>query len=450
MSAETFAMADAIRQCSAWARGPIATSISAASISHAVLQSPFISCCFCCHVGRAGAGAAARTQSAAGTEAEKHAASGWCRRCHCWRRRRRHCGGASPDRSRPPSRDCGGRARDRRALRHRQQHFRRALRSRRALDAHAGHQSGGEARARAAGLDIYPAPPGPEAAHRPAQRARRRDGGLSRRASCAPTARSQDARAARPTSRARRRCRRTSATGARRSSSCSARSAAARISIEISALDFARSPSATSMLSAARVSARCWRSSRRGPAGAAQCAGDARSQSARNGGRSGDRRAAASRRAPRSSRFRPACSRPTRSSSRPTCRSASSMPSRSSRSAATTTWRWSCRAIRCTCATTIWCSRKRPAPRTAALLANVSGTPLCMVDVGGKFGRDLAGARARRRWWTSRLDWLAEPLRRRREEGDRQRRMRRAGTRSRGRSARSRPRRRAGRARRKS
>jgi monoamine oxidase len=28
--------------------------------------------------------------------------------------------------------------------------------------------------------------------------------------------------------------------------------------------------------------------------------------------------------------------------------------------------------------------------RTAALLANVSGTPLCMIEVGGKFGRELA------------------------------------------------------------
>ena len=28
--------------------------------------------------------------------------------------------------------------------------------------------------------------------------------------------------------------------------------------------------------------------------------------------------------------------------------------------------------------------------RTAALLANVSGTPLCMIDVGGKFGAELS------------------------------------------------------------
>ncbi len=29
---------------------------------------------------------------------------------------------------------------------------------------------------------------------------------------------------------------------------------------------------------------------------------------------------------------------------------------------------------------------------TAAMLANVSGTPLCTIDVAGAFGRDLVGA----------------------------------------------------------
>jgi monoamine oxidase len=33
---------------------------------------------------------------------------------------------------------------------------------------------------------------------------------------------------------------------------------------------------------------------------------------------------------------------------------------------------------------------KAGGPRTAALLANVSGTPLCMIEVAGKFGRELA------------------------------------------------------------
>jgi monoamine oxidase len=33
---------------------------------------------------------------------------------------------------------------------------------------------------------------------------------------------------------------------------------------------------------------------------------------------------------------------------------------------------------------------KATSPRTAALLANMSGTPLCMVDVGGKFGAELS------------------------------------------------------------
>ena len=35
---------------------------------------------------------------------------------------------------------------------------------------------------------------------------------------------------------------------------------------------------------------------------------------------------------------------------------------------------------------------KATGARTAALLANVSGTPLCMVDVGGKFGAEISKA----------------------------------------------------------
>src|SRR5206468_1350468 len=34
---------------------------------------------------------------------------------------------------------------------------------------------------------------------------------------------------------------------------------------------------------------------------------------------------------------------------------------------------------------------KSNGPRTAAVLGNISGTTLCTVDVGGNFGRDLAG-----------------------------------------------------------
>ncbi len=36
---------------------------------------------------------------------------------------------------------------------------------------------------------------------------------------------------------------------------------------------------------------------------------------------------------------------------------------------------------------------KAAGARTAALLANVSGTPLCMVEVAGKLGRELARPR---------------------------------------------------------
>jgi monoamine oxidase len=45
--------------------------------------------------------------------------------------------------------------------------------------------------------------------------------------------------------------------------------------------------------------------------------------------------------------------------------------------------------------------------RTAAMLANVSGTQLCMVDVGGKFGRDLAG-KGEKAMVEFVLEWLAD------------------------------------------
>ena len=40
---------------------------------------------------------------------------------------------------------------------------------------------------------------------------------------------------------------------------------------------------------------------------------------------------------------------------------------------------------------------KASGARTAALLANVSGTPLCMVEVAGKFGARAVAGRARPR-----------------------------------------------------
>jgi monoamine oxidase len=48
---------------------------------------------------------------------------------------------------------------------------------------------------------------------------------------------------------------------------------------------------------------------------------------------------------------------------------------------------------------------KSSSPRTAGILANVSGTPLCIVDVGGKFGRDLA-TRGEEAMVDFALEWL--------------------------------------------
>jgi len=48
---------------------------------------------------------------------------------------------------------------------------------------------------------------------------------------------------------------------------------------------------------------------------------------------------------------------------------------------------------------------KSAGPRTAVLLANMSGTTLCTVDIGGKFGRELA-AKGAREMVAFALDWL--------------------------------------------
>jgi len=50
---------------------------------------------------------------------------------------------------------------------------------------------------------------------------------------------------------------------------------------------------------------------------------------------------------------------------------------------------------------------KAQGPRTAAVLANVGGSPLVTVDVGGKFGRDLA-AQGEAAMTAFALDWLTE------------------------------------------
>jgi len=49
---------------------------------------------------------------------------------------------------------------------------------------------------------------------------------------------------------------------------------------------------------------------------------------------------------------------------------------------------------------------KSDSARTAAILANISGTTLCMIEVGGKFGRDLATA-GEPAMVSFALDWLA-------------------------------------------
>ena len=59
---------------------------------------------------------------------------------------------------------------------------------------------------------------------------------------------------------------------------------------------------------------------------------------------------------------------------------------------------------------------KSSGPRTAALLANVGGTPLSVVSVGGRFGRDLA-AQGDKAMVEFAVEWLSGHVRRQRQEG---------------------------------
>ena len=63
-------------------------------------------------------------------------------------------------------------------------------------------------------------------------------------------------------------------------------------------------------------------------------------------------------------------------------------------------------AIRSASKATTWYLRNRPTTHTAAILANVSGTQLCLIEVAGTFGRDLA-AQGEAAMVNFAADWLA-------------------------------------------
>ena len=88
------------------------------------------------------------------------------------------------------------------------------------------------------------------------------------------------------------------------------------------------------------------------------------------------------------------------------CPSASSTRSTSSSSAASTTSRSSCPAIRSGLQRDDLVFEKSSGPRTAALLANVSGTSLSLIEVGGRFGRELA-AQGDKAMVDFAVEWLA-------------------------------------------
>ncbi len=146
--------------------------------------------------------------------------------CRDRRRRGRHCRGAAHHGGEPQGdRGRGGKP-DRRPLHHRQFHVRRAVRSRRALDAQSRRQSDDQARAQR-GLEIATAPSGQKI--RIGRRNARAGETEEFLATLVRANRAIDeASRASSTPPARRRCRRISATGRARSSSCSARASPAR------------------------------------------------------------------------------------------------------------------------------------------------------------------------------------------------------------------------------
>ena len=220
------------------------------------------------------------------------------------RRGRRDRGGAADRLRRPQMRRAGSVGRGRRPLHHRYRAVRRAVRSRCARAPYAGNQT------RSCGLQPKTAStsirrrPGSGCASRGVTPAKARWRTCWRRW-CAPTAPSPTSRA-RPTSRPRRRCRRTSASGARLSSSCWVRISAARTCPRPRPPISLARPSATCRPTAGKASARWSRSSpptcrcgcrRRPPASIGAAAPASRSRPRRE----------RSMPAPSSSRPRPTC-----------------------------------------------------------------------------------------------------------------------------------------------
>ena len=144
---------------------------------HETFEPPLVPCRFCRLGGGAGIWRAAPSAPAPAPDARAASGSRGRRRGRRRRRALRPRGGSPP--ARQALRPVRGGGASRRTLHHRYQHLRRALRSRRPLDLCRRHQSAGAARDPDRARYLSGAAR-PAHAHRPALRARRRDGGFSR------------------------------------------------------------------------------------------------------------------------------------------------------------------------------------------------------------------------------------------------------------------------------
>ncbi len=370
MSAETFAMPDAIGQCPAWARSPIAASISAASISMTFLsRRSFLA-------GSAVMSAAPALAQPPGLNPQPAprqkstprpdgvdvvivgagaAGIAAARRLVAAGRRFVVLEAAGPHR---------------RALLHRHELLRRAVMTAARTGSTCRTSIRSPSSPPQTGLDIYPAPPGQRCASAGATRAKARWRTISRRW-CGPTAH---------------RTRR-----ARKGDISCAQALPKDLGdwqqtiefvlgpfgcgkdlAEVSALDFSRSAErdvdafcrqgfgALIAKLAARAAGAALRTRSRRSTVARPRQSKSGPRAAAHGAR-GDRDGV-DRRAARQDQVRAGAAA-----------GASSMRCAGSRSAATTTSRWSCRAIRSGCSATSWCSRNRAAARTGAHLRQCVG-----------------------------------------------------------------------------
>ena len=255
----------------------------------------------------------------------------------------------------------------------------------------------------------------PKGAHRPPLMPARANSRIFWPRKSAPRAPSTTPRA-RPTSPANRRCRTISATGVRRSNSCSARTIAAKDLTQMSSLDFARAAERNAAAFCKQGFGALLAVLAQGLT--VQLSTPARSDRHQKPASRSIRRKARSRPAPRSSPFRPTSSRPAASNSLP-----SLITVQSDAFGRLSLGSYDHIALELAgnplgLEATIWCSRSPPTRIPPRFSPTCPARRFALIDVAGAFGRDLS-AHGEAAMFDFRRRVAGRPLRRRSEEGDR-------------------------------